>query len=84
MKQSIKIMANQLSKEDLAKKKLEVEIRILAQQKKWEFWKSFATVLVPILTALALIGGVIKYSLDEGVRQQLRREEVLEESALDH
>jgi len=69
-------MTNQLSKEDLEKKKLETEIHILAQQKKWEFWKSLSIVIVPFLTLLTLIGGSYKYFHDEEIRQQLRREEV--------
>jgi hypothetical protein len=69
-------VTSQPNKEGLETRKLEIEIRLLARQEKWELWKSLATVVVPLLAAITLIGGGYKYLKEEDVRQRLKREEV--------
>jgi len=60
----------------LEQDKLKIEIRILQQQEKWEFWKSLASTLIPVLALLSLLAGGWKYFKDETINQRLRRETV--------
>lgn len=65
-----------VAKAELEGQKLQIEIRILQQQKRWALWKSLAAVLIPMMTLISLVGGGYKYFKDEAVKQNLRREEV--------
>ncbi len=72
----VAISKSNSTNEELERRKLELEVQVLRQQRRWEMWKSLTTVVIPVLTLLGLVGGGAKYFWDEGHKLRLRMEEV--------